>query len=123
MYKKAAQLKLRFNTSRGVIGVENLWDLPLTELAKHVRALKSSLKKDDDDALNFLDETKVVDTENELRFDILKDVYMTKKAQKESIRDEAQIKEHNQKILALIESKKEDSLKNMSVEDLEKLLK
>ena len=39
------------------------------------------------------------------------------------LRDAAETKAHNQKILALIAEKKDGQLKEMSVEDLEKLLK
>ena len=37
--------------------------------------------------------------------------------------DNPEVKAHNQKILTLIAEKKDDSLKTMSVEELEKLLK
>ena len=32
MYKQAAQLKLRFATSRGSLSTEQLYDLPISEL-------------------------------------------------------------------------------------------
>jgi len=65
----------------------------------------------------------VVDVENQLRFDILKDVYITKKKEAEKLRDAAEVKAHNQKILTLIAEKKDDELKGKSVEELEKMLK
>jgi hypothetical protein len=81
------------------------------------------LKKNDDDELSFLEDTKVVDVENQLRFDILKDIYLTKKKEAEELRNIAETKEHNQKILSLIAEKQDSKLKDMSIEDLEKLLK
>lgn len=123
MYKQASKLGLRFQTNRGVLSVEQLWHLSQTDLSNAIKAVKKVLKKNDDDELSFLEDTKVVDVENQLRFDILKDVYLTKKKDSEELRDIAETKAHNQKILALIAEKQEGKLRDMSVEELEKLLK
>ena len=100
-----------------------MWQLTVTDLSNAIKAVKKILIKTDDDELSFLEDTKVVDVENQLRFDILKDVYITKKEERDSLRDQAATKEHNQKILELIAEKKEGDLKGLSVEELEKLLK
>lgn len=84
---------------------------------------KSKQKKNDDDELSFLESTKEIDVENQLRFDILKDVYLTKKKEAEDLRIAADIKAHNQKIDTLIAEKQEGKLREMSIEDLEKLHK
>lgn len=123
MYKQASKLGLRFQTNRGVLSVEQLWHLNQTDLSNAIKAVKKVLKKSDDDELSFLEDTKVVDVENQLRFDILKDVYLTKKKDAEELRNVAETKTHNQKILALIAEKQEGKLRDMSVEELEKLLK
>jgi hypothetical protein len=123
MYKQASKLKLRFQTNVGSLSVEQLWDLPQSGLSNAIKAVKKVLKKNDDDELSFLEDTKIVDIENQLRFDILKDIYLSKKEEAEKLRTAAQDKEHNQKILTLIAEKKDDSLKGLSVEELEKLLK
>ena len=123
-FKIASKMKLRINTPQGVLSVEQLWDLPLTGLIKSIREVKKILKKSDDDELSFLEESKVIDVENQLRFDVLKEVYLDKKKEADDARNEISKKEHNQKILALIERKKEDKLSSMSVEELEaKILK
>jgi hypothetical protein len=123
MYKQASQLRLRFLTNVGQLSVEQLWDLSQTQLSNAIKAVKKVLKKNDDDELSFLEDTKVVDIENQLRFDILKDVYLSKKKEADELRTAAEIKEHNQKILTLISEKKDDSLKGMSIEELEKQLR
>ena len=123
MYKQASQLKLRFLTNVGQLSVEQLWDLSQTQLSNAIKAVKKVLKKNDDDELSFLEDTKVVDIENQLRFDILKDVYLSKKKEADELRTATEIKEHNQKILTLISEKKDDSLKGMSIEELEKQLR
>ena len=67
--------------------------------------------------------TQVVDVENQLRFDILKDVYLTKKSENEAARTELETKAHNQKILALIQQKREAKLNDLDEAELKKLLK
>lgn len=122
-YKKASQLKLRFQTGVGILSTEQLWDLNQNQLANAIKAVKKVLKKNDDDELSFLEDAGVIDVENQLRFDILKDVYMTKKKEMEELRNAANVKEHNQKILELISEKKEGELRGKSIEELEAMLK
>ena len=123
MYKQASQLKLRFLTNVGQLSVEQLWDLSQTQLSNAIKAVKTVLKKNDDDELSFLEDTKKVDVENQLRFDILKDVYLTKKKEADELRNAADIKAHNQKIDSLIAEKEEGKLREMSIKDLKKLRK
>jgi predicted RecB family endonuclease len=123
MFKQASKLGLRFQTNKGILSVEQLWQLSQTDLSNAIKAVKKVLKKNDDDELSFLEDTKVVDVENQLRFDILKDVYLTKKKEAEELRNAAETKAHNQKILSLIAEKQEGKLQEMSIEELEKLLK
>lgn len=124
MYKEASKLKLRFETGRGVLTTEQLWDLPKTVLATVVRNLKKKLNKDSDNELAFLDDTAVqVDKEMQLRFDIAKDIYITRKAEEDALKVAAENKAYNQKILTLISEKKDEELKGKSVEELTKLLK
>ena len=122
MFKQASQLKLRFQTSVGVLSVEQLWDLNQTQLSNAIKNVKKILKKTDDEELAFLDDTKIVDTENELRFNILKEVYLTKKEVNDKARTAAEKKAKNQKILELIASKKDAELAGKSVDELEALL-
>lgn len=123
MYKEASRLKLRFQTSKGLLSVEQLWDLSLTELGNCIKSVKKVLKKNDDDELSFLEDNKVTDVENETRFAVLKDVYLTKKKESDDARNAAEIKAHNQKILGIIAEKQEANLRSMTVEELNALIK
>lgn len=123
IYKQAAQAQLRFSTSRGNLTVEQLFMLTQSDLTNCIRAVKKTLKKTDDDELSFLDVTSKVDATEQLRFDILKDVYLSNKEQLDKLRNEKATKEHNQRILSLIADKKDQDLANKSVEELEALLK
>ena len=122
-FKSATRQKLRFNTSKGVLSTEQVWDLGITSLAGIVRNLKKELNKDSDDELAFLDDTSApVDETVELRFNIVKEIYLAKKAERDSIKTEAAKKEHNQKILAEMARRKEESITKVSDEELEKML-
>lgn len=122
-FKQATKEKLRFDTSKGLLSTEQLWDLSLNSIAIIVRSLKKQLKKDNDDDLSFLDEGSTpVDRTLELKFNVVKEVYLSKKEDSDTIRDEASKKLHNQKILELIFEKKEGDLRTKSVEELEAML-
>jgi hypothetical protein len=122
-FKQATRERLRFDTSKGLLSTEQLWDLNLTSLATVVRSLKKQLKKDNDDELSFLDEGSApVDKTNELKFNVVKEVYIAKKEEMEAIRNEATKRENNQKILQLIAEKQEGDLRGKSIEELTAML-
>jgi hypothetical protein len=108
MYKKAIQQRLRYVTLKGELTTEQLWGLSQKELSDSIKAVKKILKKtDNDDELSFLEDTnKVTDTENTLRFDILKDVYLTKQLANQELRNAKLKKGHNDKIYAKMEENK-----------------
>jgi hypothetical protein len=122
-FKEASKQKLRFSTSKGMLSSEQLWDLTLTDLNTCIRNQKKVLRKaDGDDDLSFLDEDSKVDPVEQIKFDVLKEVYMTKKKDNEDLRSAKEKKEHNQKILKIIADKKDKSLEGKSIEELEAML-
>ena len=59
IFAKAAKIKLRFNTSHGVLSVEQLWDLSQAKLAVIIKNLREDIKAADinsDADLAFLDQ-------------------------------------------------------------------
>lgn len=123
MYKQASRIGLKIQTSKGVLSVDQLWSLSLSDLTTTIIAVKKTLKKTEDDDLDFLKSIDVKDPENELRFNILKDVYLTRKKEIEDVKSENEKKAFNNKILDLIAAKQEASLANKSIDELEALLK
>lgn len=121
MYKQASQLKLRFATKVGQLTSEQLWDLTLQQLSIEIKSAKKQIVKSDDNELSFLEEGAKIDYVSQLKFDILKDVYLTKQQDANKAFKELEIKRHNNKIDALIAEKKDDNLRNMSIDDLEKM--
>ena len=127
IYKKACKKKLRFTTNRGPLSVEHLWDLPKEEIKQLVIKAREDAKKSTgeiiDEELAFLDApAKTKSTDDELRFAILKDIYLTKKAAEEKAQKKAAARENNKKILDLIARKQDEALEKKSIKDLEKML-
>lgn len=127
IFKKASKKKLRFNTNRGVLSVEQLWDLPKDEIRQLVIKAREAVKKSsgevNDSELSFLDApVKVKATDDELRFGILKDIYITKRSAEEKAQKKAEARANNKKILELIARKQDEALEKKSIKDLEKML-
>ena len=120
-YKLASKLGLRINTTVGPLSVEQLWTLSLAQLdqtaVKLEEEYKASGKK------SFLVKKTKKDKELKLAFDIVVDVLNTKVEEKEAHNNAAEIKEHNQKIYERIAKAKDAELDDLSVKELEKLLK
>lgn len=122
-FMEASRLGLRVSTSQGELSVEQLWSLSLNKLSIIIKNIKKTLKDENDDELSFLDETKKVDFKAQLTFDIVKEIYLTKKSEIDAEKNAASIKEHNEKIMKLIYDKQEGDLKEKSIEELQALLK
>jgi len=122
-FKQASRIGLRVSTTQGLLSVEQLWTLSLNKLSVIIKNVKKTLKgSEGDDELSFLDETKTVDKEVQLTFDILKDIYLTKKLEAEEEKNVAQRKLNNERIMSLIHKKQNEKLENMSEEELQSLL-
>lgn len=119
-YKKASKLKLRFATPKGSLSVEQLWDLSQENLEKSIRAVNEDISEADADDLDFLSsDNNGVDEETQLRFDILKDVYITRKEEAKKAREKAKAKAQKQRLVEIKAMKEEENLKDLSVEELE----
>jgi len=126
MFKEAARRKLRFSTVKGLISVEDLYDIPLTsrdkfnlnDIAKNVySSIKESIEVD------FVSETTSVDSDDELKLNILKDIIKDKQDEIKAKTELAVNKSHNELIDRLIQEKELENLKGMSIDDLKALRK
>lgn len=121
-FQKATRLKLRVTTPVGNLSVEQLWDLKQNQLAEAIKAYKQEVKKDDD--LDFLsDDSSKVDEKTQLAFDVLKEIYLTKKQEAQDVKTAAEVKAHNARIMELIAQKQNQALESKSLEELQAMLK
>lgn len=116
MFEKAARLKLRFNTVKGLLTVEDLWDLPLTKLNEIAKGLNKKLKTIEEE--DFLEEVSKEDEQAKLEFDIVIHILNTKKKEKDIQKNMVKKKAEKQKILDIIERKQDSSLEDLSVDEL-----
>ena len=123
MYKQAARLGLRVPTTKGLLSVEQLWTLKLKDLSDSLKLLKKNSTKTSDSELDFLEEVTTVDVVSELAFGIMKDIYLTKREEAKQIKEDAEVKAYNQKIIEIIARKQDQDLENKSLEELQALLK
>ena len=122
LFEKASRLKLRFDIN-GQISTEQLWSASMTSLADYEQSL-TEIMESYGKATRRTRKAKTAAQElNELRLAIVSHILDVREKEQEDAENAATIKEHNQKILELIKSKKENELSNKSIEELEALLK
>ncbi len=120
-FKQATREKVRFQTSKGSLSVEQLWDLSLQDLDNLAVSLQESYEKSK--GKSFLDKRTTKDKGLKLQFDVVLEVLNDKVSESEAAKDAAEIKAHNQKIIDAIGKAKENELAGKSVKELEKMLK
>jgi hypothetical protein len=126
MFEKAARLKYRFESSKGLLTVEDLWDLPLTSETKRAnlddiaRELHKQLKSGDD--VSFVYPDRKSNATIQAKFDIVKHIIDVKLLELEAAKKAEQNKLQKQKILRLISEKDDEVLRGKSREELTALL-
>lgn len=125
LYLEAAKLKLRFETPRGLLSVEDLFDLPLTTSPNKLNLddiARSIYKKIHNEVnISFVDETTAMTSSKELqlKMEIVKNVIAIKKAELDIVVQKARQAELEQKLCSLIEQKKDEQLRSKTIEELQ----
>lgn len=124
LFESAARLKLRFASNVGQLSVEDLWDLPLTSATKAnldqiAVELNRQLKGTEESFVSTGKKNAVL----ELKFEIVKHIIGVRVAENQAKLDEQNRKARKAQLEELIEQKKGEGLKAMSIEELEAQLK
>lgn len=120
-FKQASKQGLRFQTSKGLLNVEQLWGLPLPEL--DTLAVQLQEEYENSKGKSFLTKRTVKDRTIKLQFDITLDILQTKVQEAEDARQKSEDKEHNKKILDVIAGKQDKALEGKSITQLEGMLR
>lgn len=115
LFEIATREKYRF-PYKGQIGVEYLWDLPVTELDGIFKALKVQEKKSDEEGL--LSHKTSADTELDNKIEIVRYIFGVKMAEKAKREEAVKRKAEKEKLLEILSEKEDNALKNLSIDEL-----
>jgi len=119
IFEYATRNKVRFSF-RGLISVEDLWDLSLTNLDSIYKELNKQSKQSEEESL-----LNIKTQEDELlnvQIEIVKHIVSVKLAEKEAREKASAKKAQKQKIMSIIAAKQDEALQNSSIDDLKKML-
>ncbi len=117
IFERAARAKLRFNTSKGNLSVEQLFDLSLKQLDAIARTVNSTIKANGEES--FIEENRnSVDIANTLRLDILKGVIAGKQAATRAAETRAVKETLRRRIDEAISTKQDAKFDDMSEAEL-----
>lgn len=119
MFEVATRTKMRF-PFKGMISVEDLWDLSVQNLDKVFKTLNSQRKEVQEESL--LDTKSLEDERLETQIEIVKYIVNVKLEEQVARAKAAENREKKQKIMALMAKKDDEAMENMSREELQKLL-
>lgn len=121
LYKRAARIKLRFESARGLITTEDLFNLPLEELDIIARTYSKKTKESKEES--FIKPVKTDTTSVfKLSLDIVKDVIADKLAARDAAQKAAATKIKKAKILGIMADKENDELKGKDLDELKEML-
>ena len=119
IFEYATRNKVRFSF-RGLISVEDLWDLSLTILDSIYKELNKQSKQSEEESL-----LNIKTQEDELlnvQIEIVKHIVSVKLVEKEAREKASAKKAQKQKIMSIIAAKQDEALQNSSIDDLQKML-
>lgn len=119
LFKVASKKKYRF-IYKGVVTVEDLWDLSVEELDKIYKSLKSKQKTEAEESL--LTTTSKEDKELNNKIEIVKIIVADKLEAKERAIKSAEKRAKNQRILEIMADKADAELKAKSLDELRAML-
>ncbi len=125
IFEQATRQAFRFESPKGFLTVEDLWNLPLTsntgranldDIAKGLQAKLTST------ALSFVTDTTPVNKVYQAQFDVVIHIINTKISEAKAADQYRLAREKKQKIMAIIEQKSDMRLADSSLEELQAML-
>lgn len=119
MFEVATRSKMRF-PFKGMISVEDLWDISVENLDTIFKSLNSQLKQSQEESL--LNKRTKHDTELDIQVEIVKYIVNVKLEEERVRLQTKEQKEKKQKIMEIIASKQDAYLQNKSLDELKNML-
>lgn len=126
LFLQATREKFRFQSSKGDLSVEQLWDLPLTsrtgfDLDTVAKAVNSDLKGANEESfVNTTNNPAVSRLQNKL--EVVKAIIEIKLVEAEAAKKRAEKAAERQRLMEVLHSKKDQELQGLSVEEIERRL-
>jgi hypothetical protein len=124
-FELANRNALRFNSPKGLLTVEDLWNLPLTSTTSKANlddiavGLHNELKTE---AVSFVTKADVSDAQTQLAFEIVVHIINVRVAENQAATTLRLNREKKQQIMAIIEQKQNEQLAGASIDDLRAML-
>lgn len=119
VFEIAVREKYRF-PYKGLVSVEDMWDLPVTELDKVFKELNKQVKTAQEESLL---ETKTKEDEIlENKIAIVRHIVSIKQKELKDKMMERQRKAQKQRIMDIMADKEDEALKGKSLDELQKML-
>jgi len=119
IFEVAVKEKFRFQF-KGLIGVEDLWDLSPTNLDSIFKTLNSQLKQVKEESL--LEVKTQQDQDIDTKIQIVKYIFGVKLEAENARLKAKEKKEKKQKLMEILSEKQDANWKNMSEDELKKML-
>lgn len=119
LFESATRSKMRF-PFKGMISVEDLWDLSLTNLDSVFKTLNAEVRKSEEESL--LNTKSKEDEEISNKIEIVKYIVGVKLDEKKKREDAKKNAEMRQRLLEIKAKRQDAALENMSDEELDKAL-
>lgn len=119
IFEIATRKKIRF-PYKGSASVEDLWDLPVEELDTIYRALNRQRKNIDEDSL--LKPSSKGSSAIDVQIEIIKHIVEVREEERISNETSAIRAQEKQKILSIINAKKNEELSNKSIDELTEMV-
>lgn len=119
IFEVATRTKMRF-PYRGVISVEDLWDLSVQQLDNVFKTLNKELKQSEEDSLLGVKTKQNQELQDQIS--IIRHIVEVKQAdaiKKLEAKDKA---EKKQKLMSVLAKKQDEAYEGMSVEEIQKML-
>lgn len=127
IFEVASRQKLRFATGKGLLSVEDLWDLPLSSPSGKVSLNEIAIElhrelRSVSEIVSFVDDSAKPDQTIQLRFDLVKHVIEQRKRENAEAAAAKTRAETKQQLLAALAKKREGAIDAMSEDELMKRL-
>jgi len=124
IFEQATRQSFRFASAKGFITTEDLWNLPLTSTGVSLDAIARQLHKEiqASSVPSFVEAMTESNSLLETMLEVVKHVIAVKLEEKKAWDEAREVAAKKQRVMELIQSKKDAALADMSIEELEKML-